>query len=43
MNGKTKELLEKSGLSNWDIHLKEKYFLDEFFSEQRENLCYLTR
>ena len=43
MEGKTKELLEKSGLSNWDIFLKEKHFLEEFSNEKKENLCYLTR
>lgn len=43
MAGKTKELLEKSGLSNWDIQLKDKHFLEEFCDEQKENLCYLTR
>lgn len=39
---KTQELLEKSGLSNWDIHLHEKHYLDVFSDVKRENICYLT-
>jgi tRNA (guanine9-N1)-methyltransferase len=37
-----KNLLEKSGLSNWDIHLHESHFLDVFSQENKQNICYLT-
>lgn len=44
MKGKTRELLEKSGLSNWDVHLEEKNYLEVFDTSviSRENLVYLT-
>ena len=37
-----KILLEKLVCANWDIHLSEKYFLDLFESELKENIVYLT-
>ena len=39
---KTRDLLAKSGLLNWDLNLHEKYFLDIFDQEPRQNLVYLT-
>ncbi len=39
---KTSDLLEKSGLSNWDIHLHTKHYLDVFNDVAKENICYLT-
>lgn len=39
---KTSDLLEKSGLSNWDIHLHKKHYLDVFSDVERESICYLT-
>lgn len=40
--GKTQELLEKSGLSNWDVHLHAKSYLELFSEMPTENICYLT-
>jgi tRNA (guanine9-N1)-methyltransferase len=43
--GKMKELLDKSGLSNWDVHRSEKSFLDLFLAEQstpKDKIVYLT-
>jgi tRNA (guanine9-N1)-methyltransferase len=37
-----KVLLEKLVCANWDVHLSEKYFLDLFESELKENIVYLT-
>ncbi|CAF0730757.1 unnamed protein product [Brachionus calyciflorus] len=39
---RTKELLEKSGLSNWDAHLHDINYLEVFQNESKENLVYLT-
>lgn len=40
--GATKDLLEKSGLSNWDVHLHAESYLELFDKEPKENICYLT-
>jgi tRNA (guanine9-N1)-methyltransferase len=42
MNGMTKELLDKSGLACWDVHKHEKFYIDVFENEPKENICYLT-
>lgn len=42
MSGLTREIMSKSGLENWDVHLHDKYYMDVFNSEPLENICYLT-
>lgn len=42
INGKTKDLLDRSGLVNWDVHLHQKDYLEVFAQEPKENICYLT-
>ena len=43
IKGKTRELLEKSGLSNWDVHLNEKSYQEIFDGlVTKENIIYLT-
>jgi tRNA (guanine9-N1)-methyltransferase len=37
-----KDLMEKLGIANWDIHLSEQYFMELFANEPKENICYLT-
>jgi tRNA (guanine9-N1)-methyltransferase len=39
---KTRQLLDRMGISNWDIHLREQHYLDLFQNEPKENLVYLT-
>ncbi len=39
---KTGEILEKSGLSNWDVHLHKEHYLQVFKDVRREDICYLT-
>ena len=39
---KTKNIMERSGLTNWDVHLKENHFTDVFSHTSKENICYLT-
>jgi Trm5-related predicted tRNA methylase len=39
---KARELLDRIGISNWDIHLREQHYLDLFQNEPKENLVYLT-
>jgi tRNA (guanine9-N1)-methyltransferase len=40
--GQTEELLNKSGLANWDVHRRPEFYMDVFADEPRVNLCYLT-
>lgn len=42
MAGQTKEILDKSGLENWDIHRHDTHYLDVFSSVEKENIVYLT-
>lgn len=39
---KTLNHLNKSGVLNWDVHLKEEFYLDVFSMESKENIVYLT-
>ncbi len=39
---KTDEILEKSGLSNWDVHLHKEHYLHVFRDVRKEDICYLT-
>ena len=41
-SNKVKNLLEKSGLPNWDVHQHEQHFLDVFNQTDKQNICYLT-
>ncbi len=40
--GATEELLNKSGLANWDVHRRAEAFTQVFADEPSENICYLT-
>ncbi len=42
IGGQTKEILDKSGFENWDLHRHNKHYLDVFSDVEKENIVYLT-
>jgi tRNA (guanine9-N1)-methyltransferase len=42
MGGQTEDLLNKSGLANWDVHKRAQIYNEVFANEPKENICYLT-